>query len=62
MSEHVDISKNTKAWAVLQHSDISKNMKPWVVSQDSDASNNTKATLKCCVLTVMSYVGDYLEP
>ena len=43
VSQHIDISKNTKAWAVSQHIDTSKNTKAWAVSQHIDISKNTEA-------------------
>ena len=43
VSQHIDTSKNTKAWAVSQHIDTSKNTKAWTVSRHTDTSKNTKA-------------------
>ena len=36
MSQHIDTSKDTKAWAVSQHIDTSKDTKAWDVSQHID--------------------------
>ena len=43
LSSHIDTSKNTKAWAVLQHIDTSKNTKAWAVLLLIHTSKNTKA-------------------
>ena len=41
MSQQIDTSKNTKAWAVSQH---------------IDTIMNTEATLRCCYTVLNSYV------
>ena len=43
LSQNIDNSKNTMAWAVSEQIDTSRNTKAWAVSEKIDTSKNTKA-------------------